>query len=85
MEQQGTQQLLRRYRWASRFGVQLAKASLQLPQSFISHGTQRTQGMVLRDSLFGAYVAEYTQLLLIISTHEFFIPAWPVETTELSA
>jgi hypothetical protein len=36
----------------------------------------------LRDSLLGAYVAEHSQLLLVISTHVFFLTGWPVETRE---
>ena len=38
--------------------------------------------MVFRNALFGTYVAEHTQLLLVFSTHAFFIPACPVETTK---
>jgi hypothetical protein len=33
----------------------------------------------LRNSLLGAYVAENSQLLFVISTHEFFLPACAVE------
>jgi hypothetical protein len=39
--------------------------------------------MVLRNSLFRAYVAEYPQLLLVVSTHVFFLPASPVETVHI--
>jgi hypothetical protein len=35
--------------------------------------------MLLRDSLLRAYVAEHFQLLLVVSTHAFFLPAWTVE------
>jgi hypothetical protein len=40
--------------------------------------------MVVRDSLLRAYVAENSQLLLVLSTHVFFISAWVVETREFS-
>src|SRR6266700_3238826 len=35
--------------------------------------------MVLRNTLLRANVAEHTQLLLVVSTHRFFLPALPVE------
>ena len=38
--------------------------------------------MVLRDSLLGVYVAEHSQLLIVVSTHEFFLPVCAVETKE---
>jgi hypothetical protein len=40
--------------------------------------------MVVRDSLFRAYVAENFQLLLVLSTHVFFLTACVVETREFS-
>jgi hypothetical protein len=61
---------------------QLDEMRPQFPQRLMGHGKYGTQGMVLRDSLFEAYVAKHTQLLLVISTHAFFLPAWPVETKE---
>ena len=36
--------------------------------------------MLFRDTLFGVYVAEYTQLLLVISTRILFLPVSAVET-----
>src|SRR5580700_1226215 len=32
--------------------------------------------MLLRNPLFGAYVAEHSQLLFVISTHAFFLSVW---------
>jgi hypothetical protein len=40
--------------------------------------------MVLRDALFGTDVTENVQLLLVFSTHAFFLPASPVETRAFS-
>jgi hypothetical protein len=40
--------------------------------------------MVVRDSLLRAYVAENSQLLLVLSTHVFFLPAMVLETRECS-
>jgi hypothetical protein len=34
----------------------------------------------LGNTLFGAYVTENIQLLLVVSTHTFFLLAHPVET-----
>jgi hypothetical protein len=39
----------------------------------------------VRDSLLRAYVTEHTQLLLVLSTHVFFLPAVVVETRECSS
>jgi hypothetical protein len=39
--------------------------------------------MVVRDSLLKAYVAENSQLLLVLSTHVFFLPGVVVETREI--
>jgi hypothetical protein len=64
----------------SGLGVQLAETRLQLAQSVIGPGTQGTQRMVCRDSLFRAEVVEHTQLLLLFSTHAIFLSVWPVET-----
>jgi hypothetical protein len=36
--------------------------------------------MLRRDTLFGAYVAENTQLLFVVSTHTSFLTPLPVET-----
>ena len=52
--------------------------------STVSHGTQRTQRMVLRNSLLGADVAEQFQLLLVFSPHAFFLSVRTVETREFS-
>jgi hypothetical protein len=38
--------------------------------------------MVVRDPLLRAYVAENSQLLLVLSTHVLFLSACGVETTE---
>jgi hypothetical protein len=40
--------------------------------------------MVVRDSLLRAYVAENSQLLLVFSTHIFFLSGCVVETREFS-
>src|SRR2546428_6908119 len=40
--------------------------------------------MVVRDSLLRAYVAENSQLLLVLSTHVFFLSGCVVETREFS-
>jgi hypothetical protein len=41
--------------------------------------------MVPRNSLLGADIAEHVQLLLVFSTHDFFLPASPVETYNVAA
>lgn len=46
----------------------------------IGHDAERTQGVVLRHSLLGAYIAEYIQLLLVLSTHTLFLSGFFVET-----
>jgi len=79
LQQERTQQLLRGYRGTSRRGVQLAESRLQMAQGLIRHGPDRTQGMLLRNSLFGTYVAEHPQLLIVISTHAFFLSACTVD------
>jgi hypothetical protein len=38
--------------------------------------------VVLGYSLLRAYVAEHIQLLLVLSTHTFFLSGWVVETRE---
>jgi hypothetical protein len=40
--------------------------------------------MVVSDSLLRAYVAENSQLLLVLSMHVFFFISWVVETREFS-
>jgi hypothetical protein len=45
---------------------------------------KRTQGVILRNSLFGADVAERIQLLLIFSAHTYFLSGCVVETREFS-
>ena len=35
--------------------------------------------MILRDTLFGVYVTEHIQLLLVASTHSYLLPACIVE------
>ena len=35
--------------------------------------------MILRNTLFGAYVTEHIQLLLVVSTHSYLLPACVVE------
>src|SRR5438876_427287 len=40
--------------------------------------------MVLRNSQLGAYIAEYSQLLLVFSAHAFFLSVCAVETREFS-
>jgi len=40
--------------------------------------------MVLWNSLLGADIAEHVQLLLVFSTHAFFLAATVVETREFS-
>jgi hypothetical protein len=49
-----------------------------------SESGQLPKRMVVRDSLLRAYVAENSQLLLVLSTHVFFLPAVVVETRECS-
>ena len=44
--------------------------------------TKRTQGVVVRYSLLWAYVAEHIQLLLVVSSHAFFLSGCAVETRE---
>ena len=51
-------------------------------QSFIGHGTQRAQWMILRYWLLRANVAEDIQLLLVFSSHAFFLSECVVETRE---
>jgi hypothetical protein len=46
-----------------------------LPERFIGHGAQRTQWMVRRYALLGAYVAKHIQLLIVFSAHIFFLSA----------
>src|SRR2546427_12018623 len=46
----------------------------------MGHGTQRTQRMVLRNSLLGADEVEHVQLLLVFSAHAFFLAVSVVET-----
>src|SRR6266571_1475966 len=57
LQQKRPQQLLRRNRGASSFGVQLVEPWLQISQCLIAQGAQRTQWVVLRHSLLRADVA----------------------------
>src|ERR1017187_8193415 len=69
LQQQRSQQFLRRDRWPPGFRVQLTEPWLQFSQGLIGHDTKPTQGVVLGYSLLRAYVAEHIQLLLVLSTH----------------
>src|SRR5208283_3900136 len=64
------------------FGIQFAKPWLQFPQGLIGHATKSTQRVVLGHSLLRADVAEHVQLLLVLSTHTFFLSGCLVETRE---
>jgi hypothetical protein len=75
LQQQPMQQLLRRNRGPLRLGVQLAEARLQLPKRYVGHDKHRTKRMVLRNTLLRAYAIEHIQLLLVVSTHSYFLPA----------
>ncbi len=79
-----SQQFLWRDQRSPRLGVQPVEPWLQFPQCLIGHDTKRAQGVILRNSLLGAYVAEHIQLLLILSTHLFFLAGRVVETREFS-
>lgn len=68
------------YLSASSLGVQAVEPRSQLLQCLIGHGTQRTQRMVLPNSLLGADVAEHVQLLLVFSAHAFLLSVCTVET-----
>src|SRR5580700_636552 len=65
LQQERSQQLLRRNRGPSGLGVQAVQPRLQPLWCFIGHGPQRTQRVVLRNSLLGTDVTEHVQLLLI--------------------
>src|SRR5208337_4467562 len=80
LQQERSQQLLWRDRRSPRLGVQPVEPRLQFPQRLIGHDTKRTQGVIVRNSLLWADVAEYVQLLLIFSAHAFFLSGWVVET-----
>jgi len=82
LQQQRSQQLLRRDRRSPGFGIQFAKPWLQFPQGLIGHATKSTQRVVLGHSLLRADVAEHVQLLLVLSTHTFFLSGCLVETRE---
>jgi len=66
-------------------GVQPVEPWLQFPQCLIGHDTKRAQGVILRNSLLGANVAEHIQLLLVVSAHAFFLSAYAVETRDFSS
>ncbi len=66
----------------ARFRVQLVESRLQFSECLIGHGTKRAQGVVVGYSLLWAYVAEHIQLLLVFSTHAFFLSGCAVETRE---
>jgi hypothetical protein len=53
---------------------------LQFPQCLIGHDTKRAQGVILRNSLLGVYIAEHIQLLLVASEHAIFLSGRVVET-----
>ena len=72
----------KRSRRSPGFGVKLVEPWLQIPQCLIGHGTQRTQRMVLRNSLLRADIAEDIQLLFVFSTHALFLSPYAVETRE---
>src|SRR5438552_5580971 len=78
------QQLPGRNRRSRGIGVQLVEPWLQLLSRLIGHGTQRTQWVVLRNSLLRADVAEHVQLLLVFSAHASFLSGCVVETREFS-
>jgi hypothetical protein len=81
LQQERSQQLLGRDRRSPRLGIQLVEPWLQVPQCLIGHDTKRAQGVILRNSLLGADVAEHVQLLLVFSAHAFFLSGRAAETT----
>jgi len=67
LQQECSQQLLRRNQGPPGLGVQPVEPRFQLRQRLIGHGSQRTQRMVLWNSLLGADNQEHVQLLLVFS------------------
>ena len=57
----------------------LLKRGCQIAQCLIGHDPDRPKRMVVRDSLLGTYVAENSQLLIVLSTHAFFLSACTVD------
>ena len=82
LQQQRPQRHLRRDRRPPGVGIQFAEPWLQSPQGLIGHDTKSTQRVVLGHSLLRADVAEHVQLLLVLSTHTFFLSGCLVETRE---
>jgi hypothetical protein len=72
LQQERSQQLLWRDRGSPRLGVQPVEPWLQFPQCLIGHDTKRAQGVIVRNSLLWADVAEYVQLLFVFSSHALF-------------
>ena len=82
LQQERSQQLLRSDRRPPRLGVQPAESWLEFSECLIDHDTKRAQGVIVRNPLLGADVAEHVQLLLVFSPHAFFLSGWVVETRE---
>jgi hypothetical protein len=57
---------------------------LQPLHRFVSHRTQGAQWMTLWHSLFWTDITEHIELLVVFSTHEFFVAGCAVETREFS-
>ena len=69
LQQQGSQNILRRYLPTIGRGVQLVELHAQRPQNLVGQLPHRSQRVVLRNALFQRHIAKHPILKLLISTH----------------
>ena len=69
LQQQRPQQFLGRNRGSAALGVHLGEARREFRQYLVHHLPQRSQRMILRNTLRRRNVAEYFALLFVIASH----------------
>ena len=78
LQQQRSQQPLRSNRWPSARRIQRVELAGQLAQPCIRHRPNLTQRMIRCNPLLRTHIAEHRSLLLVVSSHPYFLSAFPV-------